>query len=219
MAAGDARRVMTGSSSTVACEVEWNLCFSDAAFEAAFRADAFRLVFVFHVGIFLAVILLFSFGLFDPTFKHISSWLMPVAVCELAIRVVLHYHHHFRSDPQLAQRLGARAMLLLTPVAWMAYIAAAHRMSDEPPASRFMSALLPITLVAYPSQLGLFMLSPRQRLLVALITVISGTSAAFCVTLVCFCLRRRARMMSVARSLACQSRARLVGRASRRSHP
>ena len=31
---------------------------------------------------------------------------------QLALRILLHYHKHFRADPQLAQRVGANAMVV-----------------------------------------------------------------------------------------------------------
>ena len=66
-----------------AYKLDWRLCFADPAIEEAFRADAFRLVFGFHCGVFSVVLLLLTFGLGDTTFSAISKCLFPVAAVEV----------------------------------------------------------------------------------------------------------------------------------------
>ena len=152
-------------------EIEQTLQFNNPTFEEAFRADAFRLVYLLHCALFSAVIIVLLCGLFDDTFRLISIMLLPIAAIEVLLRIALHYHTYFEANLALAQRVGARAMVCLTPFAWSAYAYAAHIMRDEPPASMLMSAILPITLVSYPVIFGLFMLSPTERALVAATTV------------------------------------------------
>ena len=75
-------------------------------------AEAFRLIYPVHCGIFASLVAVLAFGLSDPTFNLISKVLMVPAVAETVLRIALHHHPRFRADTKLAQIVGSRAMLV-----------------------------------------------------------------------------------------------------------
>ena len=69
------------------------LCFADNFFEAAFKADVFRNAYRFHLLAFGMLIVVLAFGMRDPSFRLISTCLLPLGALELALRVGLHAMH------------------------------------------------------------------------------------------------------------------------------
>jgi len=155
------------------CTLGWSLRFTDCAFEDAFKADAFRNLVLFHCAMLSSVVAALGLGLCDPTFGPIALCLLPIAVLELWLRVILHRHAYFRARLILAQSVGASAMLALTTLAWAAYHIATHEARDQPPASPLISAVVPLLMVTYPSTLGLYLLSPSQKVVAAVVSFIA----------------------------------------------
>lgn len=135
------------------------LCFGDEALEAAFKADAFRNVYLIHVLHFGLLIMVLVVGLTDPPFRSISACLLPIGCLELLVRRWL----HGLADHGRAQRIGALTMLTLTTVAWGVYVVVANRRAHQQPISVLVTVFVALMMFVYPVQLCLFMLSPRQR--------------------------------------------------------
>ena len=160
--------------------LDWTLRFTDSGgieFEEAFRADAFRLVFLFHCAILGSVTAVLGLGTFDATFGPIACCLFPVSLFEFFLRVQLHCHEYFKARPLRAQRVGAQAMLVLTTIAWAVYHYATRQAVGQPPASPLISALVPMMMATYPAMFGLFMLSPSQKLVASAISLLAVVSS------------------------------------------
>eukprot|EP00316_Scyphosphaera_apsteinii_P024487 CAMPEP_0119300214 /NCGR_PEP_ID=MMETSP1333-20130426/2201_1 /TAXON_ID=418940 /ORGANISM="Scyphosphaera apsteinii, Strain RCC1455" /LENGTH=316 /DNA_ID=CAMNT_0007301911 /DNA_START=95 /DNA_END=1045 /DNA_ORIENTATION=- len=133
--------------------------FANESFEAAFKADVFRLAFLLHVAHFTILIVVLLIGLFDSAFRLISACLLPLGIFELLLRIML----HSMRDYCAAQHMGALAMLCLTTIAWCAYLVTSLQRVDESPASLLMTTLISLMMLVYPLQLRLFLLGPWQR--------------------------------------------------------
>ena len=134
--------------------------FSDLTFELAFRADAFRQAFQFHLCCFASLVLVLALGLQDHAFGHIARFLLPLGIGELLLRIYLHR----MVDHHRAQRRGASLMVVLTTLAWSAYVVAARSGIEPQPSSSLMTSLIPLLLAVYAPSLSCFFLSPPQKL-------------------------------------------------------
>ena len=160
----DARGLRSGKEAgelTLVSRFWWCPTFSDARFEQAFCADAFRRAFTFHLFCYSSLAIVLCIGLADPAFGHIASVLFPLALVEAALRVALHQ----MSDHSLAQQQGALLMIALTSFAWIAYVCAAvgARREGLQIAGALITGTLPLMLLIYPAQLCCFFLSPGQK--------------------------------------------------------
>ena len=149
----------------------------ETAYEDTFRGEAFRLVYPLHCLILGSLLALLTVGLHDDTFAPIAKVLLLPAIVESVLRVVLHHAARFRADRQLAQRLGARAMCVMTTVSWFAYFCIARVMEAGPAAGPLVSALVPVNMTLYPLMMTLFFLSPSQRVFVNAVSVAAIAAA------------------------------------------
>ena len=149
----------------------------NADFEATFRAKAFRLVYPVHCLIFGSLNALLVIGLFDNSFNAISKVLLPPAIVEGLLRIVLHHATRFRDDHQLAQRIGGQAMLIMTTGSWLAYYCICQQQRDQPAAGELISTLVPMMMVIYPVMLTLFFLTPTQQAFTTAVSVAAIASA------------------------------------------
>ena len=153
-------------------DVSATLVFSDSELERAFCSSTFRQAFVFHMATYMAQILVLMFGFADTAFDYIAAALLPLALAELALRIVL----HGMQDHTLAQRLGARLILVVTTISWIVYVFASYRQCRAP-AGQLITALLPLILLLYPAKLGFFMLAPKQKAFGLAVAIMSITGS------------------------------------------
>jgi len=153
-------------------DVSATLVFSDSELERDFCSSAFRQAFVFHMATYMAQLLVLMFGFADVSFEYTATALLPLALAEIVLRIVLHR----MQDHTLAQHLGARLILVLTTISWIVYVLASYGQCRAP-AGQLITALLPLTLLIYPAKLGFFMLAPKQKAFGLAVAIMSITGS------------------------------------------